>query len=155
MRKSILMLLVILLSAAPLTADQPAPEDINAWVATCRGAMGKLGKALKAELQAPRNPANAPNAWEMETLQQFETRKAAGEQASDLDAWTIVVDDQGHRTFRYMKAIATVPMCLQCHGRRLNDEIAAKVAALYPEDAAIGFKAGDLRGAFTVRLPID
>ena len=102
-----------------------------------------------------RNPANAPDDWEIGVLTSFEVRKKAGEKAADLESWTVATDDAGHRTFRYMKAVPTMPMCLQCHGRRLSDEVAAKVAELYPEDQATGFVAGDIRGAFTVRLPID
>ena len=194
MRKPIPFLMIILLASVSVTADQPIVDDVEGWTITCREAMGKLGKALKAELQAAmkadgpvsalqtcnveavpiaetisteegllvgrtslktRNPANLPDAWETETLELFEARREAGEKAVDLEAWTVVTDDGGHRTFRYMKAIPTLPMCLKCHGRRLNDEIAAKVGELYPDDRATGFKAGDIRGAFTVKLPID
>jgi len=102
-----------------------------------------------------RNPKNAPDAWEKATLESFQQRLDAEEKLKDLDAWTVITDDAGHRTFRYMKAIGTMPLCLKCHGGRLDAEVAAKVAALYPEDQAVGFKAGDLRGAFTVRMPLD
>lgn len=102
-----------------------------------------------------RNQGNAPDAWEEATLAAFQTRLDAEEPLKDLDAWTVVTDADGHRTFRYMKAIGTMPLCLKCHGRRLDEDVAAEVARLYPEDRAVGFKAGDLRGAFTVRLPLD
>ncbi len=187
-----LALLMTAVTAIP--AEEPTQAEINVWVTSCRDSMGKLGKALKAELQAamrddgpvgalqvcnveavpitetisaeegvlvgrtslkPRNPANAPDEWEAATLEQFELRKEKGEKAGDLEAWTIVTDEGGHRTFRYMKAIGTMPMCLKCHGRRLSDDVQAKIDGLYPDDQAVGFKAGDLRGAFTLQLPID
>ncbi len=192
------LLLLALLAIAPAitsaTADEPVQDDIEGWTATCRDAMGKLGKALKAELQAAvkaegdvgalricnleavpitetistedglligrtslktRNPANIPDVWERSILEEFASRRESGESATDLEAWTIITDEIGHRTFRYMRAIPTAPMCLKCHGRRLNDDIAAKIAELYPDDRATGFKAGDVRGAFTVMLPVD
>ena len=103
----------------------------------------------------PRNEKSAPDAWERQTLEVFEKRHAAKEKIRGLEAWTIVTDDEGHRTFRYMKAIGTKPMCLKCHGRKIDTEVAARVAELYPHDMATGYKAGEIRGAFTVKLPLD
>jgi len=103
----------------------------------------------------PRNSNNTPDPWERQTLEVFEKRHAAKEKILNLEAWTIVTDDEGHRTFRYMKAIGTKPMCLKCHGRKIDTEVAERVAELYPDDQATGFKAGDIRGAFSVKLPLD
>lgn len=103
----------------------------------------------------PRNPANAPDDWERARLAEFEGRKTAGETPATLDAWAIVGDQEGHRTFRYMKAIPTVGMCLGCHGSDLKPDVAAKVKELYPQDLAVGYAPGDLRGAFTVSMPLD
>jgi hypothetical protein len=44
--------------------------------------------------------------------------------------------------------------CLKCHGENLDPKVAAKLDALYPHDQARGYKAGDVRGAFTVRQPM-
>ncbi len=101
-----------------------------------------------------RNPANAPDDWERARLTEFATRKAAGEGADALETWEVVDDAAGHRTFRYLKAIVTAPMCLQCHGPELATDVAAAVKKLYPDDAATGFAVGDLRGAFTVSKPL-
>ncbi len=101
-----------------------------------------------------RNPANAPDEWEQARLADFAARKQAGESAGALEAWEVVDDAAGHKTFRYMKAIATAPMCLQCHGPELATDVAAAVKKLYPDDAATGFAVGDLRGAFTVSKPL-
>ena len=101
-----------------------------------------------------RNPANAPDDWERARLAEFATRKAAGEGADALEIWEVVDDAASHKTFRYMKAIVTAPMCLQCHGSELAPDVAAAVKKLYPDDAATGFAVGDLRGAFTVSKPL-
>lgn len=101
-----------------------------------------------------RNPANAPDEWEQARLAEFATRKAAGEDLGAMEVWEVIDDNAGHRTFRYLKAISTAPMCLQCHGPELATDVAAAVKKLYPDDAATGFAVGDLRGAFTVSKPL-
>jgi hypothetical protein len=54
----------------------------------------------------------------------------------------------------YMSAI---PMreqpCSTCHGTNIDPELKAKIDALYPGDAAVGFEPGDLRGALVISWP--
>ena len=92
-----------------------------------------------------RNPNNAPNEWQSAVLNQFETRKANGEDAANL-VYAEVVDKE----FRFMKAIPTGAVCLNCHGTQISPAVSAKLTELYPQDKAIGFHEGDLRGAFVV-----
>lgn len=99
-----------------------------------------------------RNPANAPDAWELSVLRGFEARKAAGEDPAGIDRAEFVVRD-GERTFRYMKAIGTRAVCTVCHGSGIAPEVAAALDALYPEDRARGFEVGDIRGAFSITQP--
>ena len=100
-----------------------------------------------------RNPGNAPDAWELAVLRDFEVRKAAGEDPGTLDHAEIVVGD-GQRTFRYMKAIPTQPVCIVCHGTSIAPEVTARLDDLYPEDRARGFEVGDIRGAFSIAQPV-
>lgn len=97
-----------------------------------------------------RNSGNEADAWEMATLAEFEARKAAGE-AVDAISKAEVVEENGQKTFRFMKAIGTADVCLNCHGAELKPEVAAKLDEVYPHDAARGFSAGDIRGAFTLK----
>lgn len=102
-----------------------------------------------------RNPKNAPDAWETRVLQDFERRKAAGENPANLEYYEIVKLD-GKPAFRYMKALP-IPEgapCLACHGQKLDPAVAAKINKLYPQDKATGFKTGDLRGAVTITQPL-
>lgn len=92
-----------------------------------------------------RNPRNAPDAWETATLEEFEARKAAGEKPDTL-VKAAVVDGR----FRFMKAIPTANLCLNCHGGEIKPEVAAKLKSLYPKDEATGYRVNDLRGAFTL-----
>jgi hypothetical protein len=100
-----------------------------------------------------RNADNAPDAWETAVLQEFENRKAAGEDPMKL-VKAEVVEEQGHKVFRMMKAIPTAEVCTKCHGGEIAEPLAAKLDELYPEDKARGFKVGDLRGAFTLKKPL-
>lgn len=97
----------------------------------------------------PRNTANAPDAWETRVLQSFEERKAAGEHPGKME-YSEVVEMDGKKTFRYMKAIPTGKVCLNCHGTEVKPEVLTQIKAMYPEDQATGFKEGDIRGAFTI-----
>ena len=100
-----------------------------------------------------RNPANAPDAWEKKTLEEFGARFAKGEDAATVETFE-VVELAGRKSFRYMKAIRTAEPCLGCHGPALKPELATKVKELYPDDRATGFAAGELRGAFTLSRPM-
>ncbi|MFY9179323.1 MAG: DUF3365 domain-containing protein, partial [Venatoribacter sp.] len=97
-----------------------------------------------------RNPDNRPDEWELETLLQFEQRKKAGE-----DPMMLTASRSENGEYRFMKAIPTAEMCLACHGSELTSEVSQKLAQLYPEDQAIGFKVGDLRGAFTLTKKVN
>ena len=65
-----------------------------------------------------------------------------------------VKTEQGN-SFRFMKAIPTGQVCLDCHGDKIDPKVATKLITTYPEDKAIGFKLGDIRGAFTITQPIN
>lgn len=97
-----------------------------------------------------RNPLNKADAWERKVLEQFERRREQGERIEDLEHHGVVERD-GERYFRYMKAIPTQALCLTCHGEKLSGPLAARLHRFYPNDQATGFKIGDIRGAFSVR----
>jgi hypothetical protein len=122
-----------------------APEIAAERSAAAQMSVGRTSLKL-------RQPKNAPDDWELQQLQTFEARKAAGESPAALEVGEFVEKD-GKPVFRYMKAIPTGPICLNCHGTQLASEVAVKLHELYPQDRATGFAAGDLRGAFTVTAP--
>lgn len=100
-----------------------------------------------------RNPSNAPDAWETAVLKDFDARKAAGEDATKL-AKAEVVDEGGKKVFRMMVAIPTAAMCTKCHGASIEKPAADAISNLYANDQAIGYKEGDIRGAFTLKKPM-
>lgn len=100
-----------------------------------------------------RNPANRPDSWEAAILARWNEQVAQGTPVAGLKA-SETVTENGTTYFRYLQAIPTGEMCLNCHGSDLKPQVQAALKAQYPEDQATGFKAGDLRGAFTLRKAI-
>ncbi len=102
----------------------------------------------------PRNAAAAPDDYERKVMQNFDARLAKGEKSADLVS-AEVVEENGGKVFRFIKAIPTGEVCLTCHGPNVAPELKQKISQLYPKDRAIGFKLGDLRGAFSLKKPLD
>jgi hypothetical protein len=102
----------------------------------------------------PRNAASAPDAYERKIMEAFNARIAKGEKAADLVS-AEVVEENGAKTFRFIKAIPTGEICMTCHGDTVDPGLKQKILALYPEDQAIGFKQGDMRGVFTLKKSLE
>ena len=101
-----------------------------------------------------RNPGNRPDGWEREVLEDFDARRAAGEDPARLEAHTIYVRGN-EKEYRFMKAIPVGEVCLNCHGgAQVKPPVEAALKRLYPEDVARGYNLGELRGAFVVRQPM-
>jgi len=126
-------------------------------IAVCNEKAPKLAEKISLEtgLQVARtslktrNDMNAPDPWELSVLEQFEHRKSEGEPVERIE-YSEMVEIEGLKVFRYMKAIPTDDVCLMCHGKHIADDLAAQLDKLYPNDKARGFSKGDIRGAFTV-----
>lgn len=114
----------------------------------------KHGVSLRRTALRVRNEKNIPDQFERETLERFVKAINAGEDASGLEHSALTSSEAG-RVFRYMKAIPTVAEpCLACHGESLRADVQSRLRELYPNDQAIGFKAGELRGAFSVLVDL-
>lgn len=96
-----------------------------------------------------------PDIWEARQLADFNIRAANGEKPETLEK-SEIVDIDGKKTFRYMKALPVADVCLKCHGpsASLDQELQAKLATSYPHDAATGYSKGEIRGALTVKRPL-
>ncbi len=93
-----------------------------------------------------RNQANAPTEDEIENLQFYtlgiEQEVEFGDQMLDTE-----------EMFKYYKPIYVMDGCTKCHGiegETLNADAYEKIAALYPDDQATGYEAGDFRGMWVV-----
>ena len=104
-----------------------------------------------------RNPMlGLPDVWEQRVLQDFEKRAAQGEKY-DAMSYYEVVDEPAGKSLRFMKAIGVAPQCLGCHGSadQIAEPVRAQLSALYPYDRAVGYKPGDLRGAVSIKQPLN
>ena len=99
-----------------------------------------------------RNPANAANAEERGKLLSFEVRALGGQDPSILRSVDVVERD-GKKWVHFMQAIPTFDMCLSCHGAKVTPKVDAAIRKLYPQDNAMGYKTGDIRGAFSLYKP--
>ncbi len=122
------------LSALEICKDQ-APK-IAAEAGTDSITIGRTSHRL-------RNQANAPEPW-MEPL----LEKYAGD--PEMTAATLVALPAGGHG--YVEPITVRAACLKCHGEALDPAVAKKIDALYPDDTARGFKEGDFRGLFWVKI---
>jgi hypothetical protein len=104
-----------------------------------------------------RNPADTPDADELAVLRTWQNAKHAGHLPPAAEHQQILSED-GRRYLHYMKPIFIAgPICLQCHGvsDKLSPDVADKLKELYPYDQATGYALGDLRGAISVKIPIE
>ena len=117
---------------------------------------GRLSRQSGAQVSRTalrvRNPANAPDDLQRALLEQFSAELASGKFAGPLEA-AFEINRGGQVERRYMRAIPMEGLCVTCHGKALAPEIAAAIAAQYPDDQATGFEPGQLRGAFSVTWP--
>ena len=97
-----------------------------------------------------------PDKWERETLTAFETRAAKGEDYGTMKH-SEAVDEAGKSYFRFMKPLAVQPVCLKCHGsnEQIPDMVKVELDKQYPYDQARNYKIGDLRGAISIKQPMD
>jgi hypothetical protein len=116
----------------------------------------ETGWTVKRVSLKTRNPLDIPDAWERAVLKDFDKKIAAGEPAKELEfAETVTEGDQSY--FRYLKAIPTAPVCITCHGPadKLPPEIQDLLKEKYPHDKATGYSTGTIRGAFSIKRPVD
>jgi len=132
-------------------------------ILVCRDKAPQLAKAASDETGwsvrrvslRNRNPRAVPDGWERAALDDFDRRAASGESATTLEKAEIVTEG-GKQSYRYMRALPTQPLCLNCHGspEQLTPAVLEKLKALYPDDKAVGYRPGDIRGAITIRKPV-
>lgn len=121
-------------------------------IAACRLRAPEIAKALSRDgvrlgrtSHRLRNPSNAPPDWVSPILDAY-----VANPADRTPRTTALPDGQSG----YVEPILTQPLCLACHGKVLAPDVSARIKELYPEDEAVGFEVGDLRGVFWVAFPI-
>jgi len=95
-----------------------------------------------------RNFSNAPVDWEVDLLNHYEAYSdptAASDSLIFLEDGAVV----------YARPILLQGPCIKCHGTPgtdIADKDYALIKSLYPDDRAIGFAPGDLRGMWVVKF---
>lgn len=130
-----------------------------------------------------RNSRNTPDEWELAQLHafadmaanadprtQFNITKPDGSilPTKEFEISAVVKEGTGKDSrfyFRYMRSITMPGMpnepphlpCLKCHGtfEQLGLGVSDAVQQFYPHDTAMGYKKGDIRGAWSVKIPLD
>jgi hypothetical protein len=131
-------LLAELRQGGPARALAVCREEAPGLTAQAAGDSGvKLGRTS----HRLRNPENRAPAW-AEAL----VAAAAGKKASEVGTTVVDLGDG----VGVLRPIGTLPPCTQCHGAadRLAPGIAGLLREAYPQDRAVGFAEGDLRGFF-------
>ena len=154
--------------AIPPKLLQMVQEEINKGshdgaIAACNDKAPKMaaaasqntGWAIRRVSLKNRNPKAVPDAWELAVLEDFDRRRAAGESPANMEKAEIVTEGD-KRTLRYMKALPTQGLCLNCHGTedKIDAKVKARLSELYPNDKATGYTEGQIRGALTVKRPL-
>lgn len=123
-------------------------QDITAEVGR------ETGVSVRRTALRLRNPANAPDDFERAWLEAQPARIAAGQGA---EAVYTTVGSGDEEVLRHLRPILFPGgVCTQCHGTEDEIPVAMKdfLADNYPQDQATGFRAGDLRGAISVKVPL-
>ena len=140
------------------------------------------GYLVRRVTNRTRNSRNMPDDWEREQLRRFEENAAREKQRTpfnitkpdgnilptkEYEAFDVVKEGMGKDSefyFRYMRSI-TMPglptepphlPCLKCHGTidQLGPGVTGVLQEEYPHDLATGYKKGDVRGAWTIKIPL-
>jgi hypothetical protein len=103
-----------------------------------------------------RNEGNSPDEYEKNILNKFQVMKNGGKLTENPENIEIIIEDES-KFLRYMKPIFIQAECLNCHGSEtdIQKETRELIAEKYPNDKAIDYKLGDLRGAVSVKKVIE
>lgn len=141
---------------AKMKADGPvaAIDFCHDEAPTIAAAVGqKHGVRVGRTSLRTRSPANAPTPWQQAVLDDFAAQAQAGTPPPQLRYASSEQLPAGV-ALRYMQGIGTEAPCLICHGEAVGEPVAQAIKARYPDDAATGFREGQLRGAFWVEVPV-
>jgi len=50
--------------------------------------------------------------------------------------------------------LAASPMCLECHGKNVDSSVKEQIDKLYPGDKALNHQLNDLRGMWSIKIPV-
>lgn len=86
-----------------------------------------------------RNPNNRPKEWMLKYIDGFHKK-------SIKEKYISIQISEKRRGL--LMPIITMPLCLKCHGDNIDGGLHKEILKKYPNDKAIGYKSGDIRGFF-------
>ncbi len=100
-----------------------------------------------------RNPKDIPDEYERAKLEEFDRLRREGRLE---DEYHEVVGEKDGQYLRYMKPLITGKMCLNCHGQvtEVPHAVMSLLQRRYPNDKALGYSEGDVRGAVSIRIAL-
>ena len=110
-----------------------------------------FSKELKTELLSALNRGGPVEAVEVcHTLAPQIAAGYSGEGVS-IAEWS---DDDSGKVYQFYKPIRIMELCTRCHGDRaaFGPELAEILKEKYPDDKAVGYRPGELRGMFVVSI---
>ncbi len=95
-----------------------------------------------------RNPKDRATGEDLKVIEELKERLKEGKLPK------YVIKKEGSY-YVYYKPIIVAPFCLNCHGdpTKMSPEVLKVLKEKYPEDKALGYEAGQLRGVFKVVIP--
>lgn len=114
------------------------------------------GVYIKRVSLKSRNVNNVPDDFEKLILNKFSLMQQNNELNSDTE-YAEIVEEGEFKYLRYLKPIIVQAECLNCHGseNEILPEVKQLISQAYPDDKAVGYKIGDLRGAVSVKKAIE
>jgi len=104
-------------------------------------------KVRRTALKLRNDKANTADALDIKVMNEY----IAAIEAKTFTPKDIKVVTEGSVT-RVYKPLLTKSVCLKCHGSKVSKEISDIVSAAYPNDKAIDFKEGHLRGVIVSEI---
>ena len=82
-------------------------------------------------------------------MAQFDAGLARGDKPAEMEFSETITKSDGSKEFHFAKPIVLQPMCVACHGgpEQISPEVKSKLSELYPNDKAVNYQPGQLRGA--------
>ncbi|MFQ3597514.1 MAG: DUF3365 domain-containing protein [Chloroherpetonaceae bacterium] len=111
----------------------------------------KNGARIRRVSDKPRNPKDAMDDEELKVFSFFKEKL----KQPDAELMPILMQTNDSTVSYYSPIKISMPTCLKCHGevgKDVKTEDYAVLKTLYPDDHAVGYKQGDLRGMFSIRF---
>ena len=113
------------------------------------------GLTIRRVSERWRSALDEPDPYETALLRRFDILARSDSLTPESEHAEITLEGS-QRVFRYMKPITVQPACLSCHGPidRLHPAVIRILGERYPDDTAVQYREGDLRGAVTVTVEL-